>query len=190
MSDLYKTWQAAPPDMPEDLQHYGVLGMRWGVRKAQEYTNRFDLARRNAAIDRIQNDQTISNDRKKQLTKLAKADYKSAKSQNKAGARYARSELKKQIKEGQHKDENKIVLRDKAVASLEKEFPGFSRYADRMDAVKAARTRRIVKQALLAPFGIIVIQRGDNDRRINSDMSRQIQTTEGFNQYITDLMNR
>jgi len=189
MSTLYKEWMTSPPDSPSDIQHYGVLGMKWGVRKAQEYTNRIDFARRNAAIQRINQDQTLDAKKKRQLKKLAKQDFKKAKAMNKAGAKATREELKKQIKSGLHKDEKKQDLRNQAVASLEKEFPGFSKYADRIDAESAQRTKNAVAQALLAPLGIIRIT-SDPSLRTDRALATAIQTTEGFNNYINDLLSK
>lgn len=39
----YNRWlSAAPPVSEEDLLHYGVVGMKWGVRKAQYYARKAD----------------------------------------------------------------------------------------------------------------------------------------------------
>ena len=87
------TWYVTPSD--NDLLHYGVLGMKWGVRRYQNvngsYTreglkrynqskNRYEIAKENYKINKTSNNAALLKASKKQL----KSDYKQLKKDYKA----------------------------------------------------------------------------------------------------------
>lgn len=194
MSDLYSNYIR---ESNGDIAHYGVLGMKWGVRKAEQYTNAIDASRYRAGLKTVKSmtpDQ-ISAEKKKRLKKQLKLDYKKAKRLNKANAKSTAEALREQIRAGQHKDEKKEALKEKAIASLEKEVPGFSKYAANLDAITAKETKQIIQNSLMIPlvalggFGVFDVTNTTRMHNANNEaLDRATASTEAFQNYMRDLL--
>lgn len=75
-------------ELDEDLEHYGVLGMKWGVRKDPDRAYR-------KSVDKLKKLDTNAD---KAKIKAAKSDLKSAKKYEKKSAKYENKAAKLQVK--------------------------------------------------------------------------------------------
>lgn len=73
------------PSQQNELYHYGVLGMKWGVHKARKFASSGDAEKRNAVVAKIDT---------KATRKLQKLNAKYEKRQAKADRMYDKAERK------------------------------------------------------------------------------------------------
>lgn len=109
------------------LMHYGVLGMRWGVRRAQDVANSMELYRKRgtqASLKEMYRSGKISKEQYKAAKKKNKLAYKLGKWKNKQDAETLSSALRNNIKAGKTKGIKARSIRDAAIASANKAMPG------------------------------------------------------------------
>lgn len=93
----YNRWIRGHTYYDEELLHYGVLGMRWGVRKARYYKSHAeDRAYRPEVRSEYQRrlNATVGQIREKSFKKLAKYEQKYSKLQSKANREYEKAQKK------------------------------------------------------------------------------------------------
>lgn len=62
------------PELDEYLEHYGVIGMKWGVRRAKKQTNRAYKVAAKARANRLKPDPSLDRETQKRLTYIDAAN--------------------------------------------------------------------------------------------------------------------
>ena len=132
----------------DELMHYGVLGMKWGVRKARNVANEMDRMHRDGVHARLRamyKNGQISKEQYRKAKRKMRAAYKAGKADNEQNARRMQAMLREGIKSGKTKGIKARTIRDAAIKSADKQMPGFAN-------MHKANQRLSTSQAL---FGVV-----------------------------------
>lgn len=168
----------------DELTHYGVLGMRWGVRHDRAYkTSRGNLKRKTKANKRaIKGNLKAESRNIKKNSNLTKADRRNQTKQLKADTRQA---LKK------NKADSKQAGKDLKVATANRLYPVNSNAVNRK-VILEGKGKTFLKSALLGSYGALTYDqirgsgngKGKQKGRVKSALiSKYLSTpTGGFSQ--------
>lgn len=131
-----------------ELMHYGVMGMKWGVRKARGVADDMDRFHSNAVhakLRRMYRNGEISKEQYKMAKRKNRAAFKKNMLDNKQNAKRMKASLREAVRSGKTKGIKARTLRDNAVNIADKQMPGFAN-------MHKANQRLRTSQAL---FGVV-----------------------------------
>ena len=125
---IYKEWlQTDTPDSPEDIEHYGVLGMKWGVRKSEQEALLAESMRSAAIRKAISRRTDVDVEKRNALLKSEGTRYKKYKKGKKDRIKSRIAYEKGEIAKGNRENIKAKSLVDEKRAEIEREMPGFTK---------------------------------------------------------------
>lgn len=163
----------------EDIAHYGVLGMKWGVRKAEQYMNMAEGVRYQALKKRLKAE-GVDKETRKAALKKAKIRSKLNIASNRAHTNAMIEAGKNKVARGEAKGLKSKDLANDALRRVDDMLPGFAKYMH--DTKRQAAVNQIVLGVAGLPlsFAYEAVSRGE--------LAKKYSTSEDITNYVTELL--